>query len=66
MTPARLSTSRQNSRQVEDLPQLGMRKDVALHRRSVLVPRELVETLLVIDDKQDGLVLVDTLVGEFV
>ena len=64
MIPTRFSTGRQNSRQAEDLAELGVRENVALHGRSVLVPRELVEPFLMVDDEQGDICFVDTLVYE--
>ena len=50
--------------QVEDLAELGVREDGALHLYRRLVAAEQVEPLLVVDDEQHRVGLVDPLVLE--
>lgn len=41
-----------------------MREDVVLHRNRALVPRKLVESLLVVNNEEHYIVLVDAIVDE--
>ena len=59
-----LSRGGEDGGEVEDLAQLGVGQDVLLVDRGVLVTDEVEETLLVVNDEEDGLVLVKTLVLE--
>ena len=60
--PTCLCACRQDRGQVEDLGELRMRKNVALHDDTWLVPSDLKKTFLMVDNQKDCVVLVEPLI----
>ena len=64
MARTAVSAGGQDRRKAEDLSKSGVSEDVALERGRDLVAGKLEQTLLMVDDQEDGVLLVKPVVGK--